>query len=305
MDFLFRPVDIASLVFYRIAFGVLAAADALGIFIYYHLYSDHFNPDKFQFGYYGFEWVTVFPEPLMSLFFLLLISAAVCIGFGRFYRVATVVFFLGFTYAFLLEKAHYLNHGYFFCWLSFVMIFLPAHREASGDVLADPSLRRERIPFWCIALPAFLMGVVYFFGGIAKLNADWLSAVPLGRWIAYKKDLPLVGPVLALPITGYFMAYAGAFLDLFVVPLLLWKRTRLLAVLMLLFFHLTNTVIFQIGIFPWLSLAMTVLYFPPHLPRKWWRWMRSHTRFGRWIDRRYQRHWTRSVAAGDGNAVIN
>ena len=288
LDFLFRPVDIASLVFYRIAFGVLAAADALGIFIYYHLYSDEFNPANFQFGYIGFEWARVLPEPFMSLFFLVLISAGVCIALGRFYRVATMVFFFGFAYAFLLEKAHYLNHGYFFVWLSFVMIFLPANREASGDVLADPSLRRTRIPLWCVVLPAFLMGVVYFFGGIAKLNADWLNAVPLGQWIAYKKDLPIVGPLLALPITGYFMAYAGTFLDLFVVPMLLWRRTRVLAVLMLLFFHLTNTVIFQIGIFPWLSLAMTVLYFPSHLPRHWWRWLRSRTRFGRWVDRGYR-----------------
>ena len=295
-DRLFRPVDIASLVFYRIAFGVLGAADALGIFIYYHLYKDEFNPTNFQFGYYGFEWVRVLPEPFMSLFFLGLISAAVCIAFGRFYRVATVVFFFGFTYAFLLEKAHYLNHGYFFSWLAFVMIWLPAHREASGDVLADPALRRSRIPLWCVVLPAFLMGVVYFFGGIAKLNADWLNAVPLGQWIAYKKDLPVLGFLLAKPTTAYFMAYGGAFLDLFVVPLLLWRRTRVLAVLMLLFFHLTNTLIFQIGIFPWLSLAMTVLYFPPHLPREWWRWFRSRTRLGRWIDGRYQRHWQRSLA---------
>ena len=297
MNRLFRPVDIASLVFYRIAFGVLAVADTLGIFIYYHLYKDEFNPANFQFGYYGFEWVTVFPEPWMTLYFLVLLSAGVCIGLGRFYRVATVVFFLGFTYGFLLEKAHYLNHGYFFCWLSFVMIFLPAHREVSGDVLADPRLRRARIPLWCVVLPAFLMGVVYFFGGIAKLNADWLQAVPLARWIAYKKDLPLVGPLLELPYTGYFMAYAGAFLDLFVVPMLLWRRTRVAAVLLLLFFHLTNTVIFQIGIFPWLSLAMTVLYFPPDLPRRWWRWLRTHTRFGRWADRRYQRAWARATAS--------
>jgi len=138
---LFTEVDIASLVFFRILFGTLAFADIMGLWTYYHLWEGDFNPHKFQFKYYGFEWVQPIPEPFMSIFFLLLLSAAVLITIGYKYRASTTALFLGFTYVFLLEKTHYLNHGYLFCWLSFVMIFLPANRDFSKDVALDISFR--------------------------------------------------------------------------------------------------------------------------------------------------------------------
>jgi hypothetical protein len=49
--------------------------------------------------------------------------------------------------------------------------------------------------------------------------------------------------------------------------LLLWRRTRVLAYLAALAFHLTNWYLFNIGIFPWIMICATLLFFPPSWPR--------------------------------------
>lgn len=267
MNFLFKPTDIAPLIFFRIAFGILAFIDVLSSYLYYHVQKDAFNPERFQFPYYGFEWVQAFPDPWMSLFFLVLLCSAVGIILGFRYRWSTALFFLGFTYLFLLEKANYLNHGYLFCWISFLMIFLPANRAFSWDVRQGKIQPWSSTPYWPIFLLQFLMGVVYFFGGIAKINPDWLRAMPLQLWLPGKADVFLIGDLLKTEEVAYFMAYGGMMFDLLVIPLLIFKRTRLLALGMAIFFHCTNALVFNIGIFPYLSLSLTALFFAPEFPR--------------------------------------
>lgn len=208
----------------------------------------------------------------MSILFAVMIISAIGITIGKWYRFFSILFAIGFTYIFLLEKAHYLNHAYLFCWLSWIMVLLPADRQFSLRVWQFPDQRSDTVAFWCLFVLRFLIGVVYVFGGIAKLNADWLNADPLTQWMEYRSDLPVIGPILAWYITPYIMAYAGLLIDLFIVPALLYRRTRLWAFSVAVCFHLLNMLIFNIGIFPFLSIAMTALYFSPNFPRRMWRW---------------------------------
>ncbi len=284
MQALYKPIDIASLVFFRIVFGILGFADILGTWIYYHLEKHAFDPDKFQFYYYGFKWVKAFPEPWMSLFFITLMVAALLIALGYWYRIATWIFAFGFTYSYLLEKSHYLNHGYLFCWIAFILAFLPANRALSLDAWHRPTIKTDYIPFWCLFPLPLLMGIVYFFGGIAKINPDWLRAVPLLEWLQYKSNLPIIGPIVAWDGTAWFMAYGGLLLDLTVAFFLLFRRTRIWALLAVLFFHFCNFLIFNIGIFPFLSISLTLLFFPPSWPRWVANWIRQRLPFlQQWI----------------------
>ena len=275
MNRLYQPTDIASLVFFRVVFGILGLVDVLSTWIYYHFTKRAYEPGNFQFTYYGFEWVQPLPEPFLPIFFVLLSVAAAFIAIGYRYRVATLFFAFGFLYTFLLEKAHYLNHGYLYSWIAFIMIFLPAHRNFSVDVLKKPALKLEKIPFWCLGILPFLMAVVYFYGGIAKINPDWLNAMPLKLWLKSKSNLFLIGPILEKEITAYFMAYGGLALDLFVVFFLLFRKTRIWALLFVLFFHFVNLLVFNIGIFPFLSITLTLLFFPPDFPRKGFFWLKA------------------------------
>jgi len=290
---LFQPVDIASLVFFRIIFGVLGLADILGTWIYYHLTKDAFNPEKLQFKYYGFEWVQPFHEPFMSIFFAILCILAILIILGKWYRIVTLLFAFGFTYTYFLEKANYLNHGYLFCWVCFVMALLPAHRELSLDVKANPALKRERIPYWCLFILQFFMGIVYFYGGIAKINPDWLSAIPLKQWLEYRSNTSVLGALLKYEAVAYFMAYGGVLLDLTAPFFLINRRTRPWIFLAIIFFHIINTLIFSIGIFPSLSLALSALYFRPDFPRRWIAWLSR-----RWkIVQQWNLRWRQKVPA--------
>jgi hypothetical protein len=287
---LFKPIDIASLVFFRVVFGVLGFADVLSVWVYYHLKKDYFNPEKFQFKYIGFEWAQVLPEPFMSLVFLVVMVAALFIIAGHWYRVCALIFAAGFTYLFLLEKALYLNHGYLFCWICWVMVFLPANRQWSGDVLRNPSLQTDCIERWSLWILPFLMGVVYFYGGIAKMNADWLlDANPLHAWLRQAGDMPLLGWLWRQKETAYVMAWCGMLLDLSAPFLLMFRKTRWWGLGFVLFFHLTNLLIFQIGIFPWLSVALSLLFFPPAFPRHAWRFLKTRTGVLEKIENWWQR----------------
>ncbi len=67
-----------------------------------------------------------------------------------------------------------------------------------------------------------IVGVPYFFGGIAKINEDWLSGRPLDSWLAERADtFPILGQFFTETWFVYFFAYSGFLLDLLAVPFLL------------------------------------------------------------------------------------
>ncbi len=51
-------------------------------------------------------------------------------------------------------------------------------------------------------------------------------------------------------------------------PLLLWRRTRVVAFILVLIFHFTNSLIFNIEVFPWFAIVATSLFFAPNFPRR-------------------------------------
>jgi hypothetical protein len=110
--------------------------------------------------------------------------------------------------------------------------------------------------------------VVYIFAGLAKINTDWMiEAQPLRIWLAARSDLPVVGPLLAQLWVAYAFSWFGAAYDLTVVCFLLWRRTRLLAYSSVVVFHAMTAVLFPIGMFPWVMIASTLIFFPPDWPR--------------------------------------
>ena len=279
MNFLFKQVDVSGLVFFRVMFGILGFADILGSWIGYVLIEDAYNSEKFHFKYYGFEWVEVLPEPFLTFYFFSMMVAALFIAFGKWYRVMTTYYAFGFLYFFLMEKSHYLNHGYLFTMVCFLMIFLPANRAFSFDVIKNPSLRVETVENWSLFILKFMMGIVYFFGGVAKLNKDWLRGIPLKYWLRNKKDMPLLGKLWELEWVALFMSYGGLLLDLTAVFFLLNKKTRWWALFFIFFFHSTNIILFMIGIFPFLSITLTLLFFGSDFPKKTWAWLKERYAF--------------------------
>jgi vitamin K-dependent gamma-carboxylase len=261
----FEAVDIAALVFFRIAFGLLMLWEVVRYFAHGWI-ARYWIAPRFLFSYYGFSWIHPWPGVGMYLHLGLLGLLAIFIAIGFCYRVSAILFFLGITYCFLLEQARYLNHFYLVCLLSFLLIFVPANRAFAIDAWLHPQLQTDWVPAWTLWLFRGQMGIVYFYSGVAKISPDWLRGEPMRMWLAERTDLP-IGRFLQEEWAVYLLSYGGLLLDLLVVPLLLWPRTRVAAFCLALGFHLANAHFFSIGIFPWLAIAATALFFSPDWPR--------------------------------------
>jgi hypothetical protein len=265
---LYEPVDISFLVFFRVLFGGIMLWEVYRYFTSGWI-TRYFVAPAVNFTYYGFSWVKPWPGRGMYIHFFVLGLAAACVMAGFLYRIAAPVLFLTFTYSFLLDQTRYMNHFYLICLISFLMCFLPAERAFSIDALLRRKIRSDVVPAWTLWLLRIQVGIPYFYGGLAKLNSDWIpGGEPMRTWLRPLTAVPEIGAIFKAEWLVYSFVIGGLVLDLFVVPLLLWKRTRRFAFAAAIVFNLINSVIFDIGIFPWLMLGALFIYFPPDLVRR-------------------------------------
>ena len=267
--YLGAPLPLASLAVFRVLFG-LAMLLSVVRFVAKGWVEQIYIQPSFHFTYLGFGWV----EPLSGMGMYWLFGAigcsAACVALGLFYRLAIVAFFTLFTWVELIDVATYLNHYYFVSIVSFLLIFMPANRMLSVDVMLRPSLLSEVTPRWTLGVLRFQLGATYFFAGLAKLNADWLlEAQPLRTWLRMWVHLPWVGTWLGEVWVAYAMSWGGAIFDLTIVFALLSAKTRSVALLTALVFHLVTGALFNIGVFPMVMLISITLFCEPSWPTRW------------------------------------
>lgn len=262
MKWLFTPVSPVPLAIFRIGFGALMCLSTIRFWLKGWISELYIKP-KFYFTYYGLGWIEPLSACGMYVLFFLVGLSALLIALGFFYRIATIVFFSSFTYIELIDKTNYLNHYYLISLLSFLLIFLPAHCRFSIDAWSNSKVYRKEIPFIYLITIQLQLVITYFFAGLAKIHSDWLlEALPLKIWLSAKTDLPFVGWFLQFPATAYIFSWAGMFFDLSVGFLLWWKKTRGIAYLFVLIFHVLTVILFpQIGMFPYVMIANTLIFF--------------------------------------------
>ncbi len=298
------PVCGASLAVFRISYGLVMflhlskaldkVGDKLAIDWVYTKWPWHFR-------YPAFEWVHPLPAPLLEIHFVALSVAAILVMIGLFYRVAITYLFFGYTYVFLLEAIFYNNHYYLMCLVAFLLIWMPADARISvSSLIRSRRCRKENqpecggtVPFWNIWILRFQLFVVYFYGGIAKFNRDWLTGEPI--WGAGEKLYDFFDDSIGMPVwiglkdVCLFLAWGGLIFDLAVGFMLLHRKTRWIAFLAACLFHLHNHFIFSIGVFPLLATAATLIFFSPDWPMKFtnrflkivrveWRWVNAETK---------------------------
>lgn len=261
------PVDGASLAAFRIAFGAILLFEVIDTFQRGWIARYWIDPG-WHFAYWGFEWVRPWPGSGMYAHFAALAGLAACIALGLFTRTATVLFCAGFTWVFLIDQARYMNHLYLVCLVSGLVAVVPAGRCFSLDARRRAHPGGPFVPAWALFLLRAQFAIVYVFGGLAKLNPDWISGAPMRLVLAGAPPVGPLEPLLATEAAVRCFSLGGLGFDLLVVPALLWRRSRPWAVAASLFFHATNSWMFRIGIFPWLMLAATTLFLDPGWPRR-------------------------------------
>jgi len=269
LERLFEPVAPHSLAVFRIAFGAILAWEIVRFFESGRI-TAYFVEPAFHFRYFGFEWVRPWPQPWLNVHFAGVGLLAALIAVGAWTRTAAALFLAGFGYVFLLEQARYLNHFYLVLLLALLLAWVPSDRV--GSLAAWWRRRRGGgppgawVPRWSVLLVRGQLAIVYGFAALAKMNGDWLRGEPLRSWLRDRADLPWIGPWLAAPWAAWWFSYGGLLLDLLAPALLLLRRTRAVMFAFVVAFHLMNAALFDIGIFPWLSIAATTIFFEPDWP---------------------------------------
>ena len=171
------------------------------------------------------------------------------------------------TATYLMQKASYNNHYYLLILLCLLMLALPAHTYFSADAKKHPIIKSMSMPQWCKWVIVLQLFIMYSYAAIAKLYPDWLNLTAVKLLMQGKANYPIIGALLQKEWMHYFVAYGGILFDGLVIPALLWKPTRKWAFIASLFFHLFNSIVFQVGIFPYLALAFTLFFFHPETIR--------------------------------------
>lgn len=255
-----KPAYSASLAVFRMVFGFMILFSTLRFWMKGWIEELYINP-KFFFSYYGFEWV----KPLGNYTYILFIVcgiSALFFALGWFYRTASLLLFLSFTYIELMDKTNYLNHYYFVTLVLFLMMWLPANVNFSIDAMRKPQIAKRFVPLWTVGSIRLMMGIVYVYAGLAKLNSDWLvEAMPLRLWLPANNDMPLIGSLFNHLWVAYFFSWFGALYDLTIPFFLLNRKTRPYAYATVVVFHLMTAALFPIGVFPYVMMVSALVFF--------------------------------------------
>ncbi len=262
-----QTISAAPLAVFRIVFGLMMLGSIIRFWAKGWIEELYIKPGFF-FSYYGFEWV----KPLSNYTYLLFAIcgvSALLVALGWLYRMASVLLFLSFTYIELMDKTTYLNHYYFVSIICFLLIFLPANVYFSVDAWRNPQKSFNRVPRFTVDALRLMMAILYFYAGLAKVNSDWLlKAQPLLTWLPAKNNIPVLGPFFNEAWIAYLFSWFGCLYDLTIPFWLSWRKSRPLAFLMVIVFHVLTAILFPIGMFPYIMIVSALIFFPPSFHEK-------------------------------------
>lgn len=265
-NFLFQPVDNSQLILFRIIFGFLITCEAWGAILTGWVHRALMEP-KMTFPFFDCDFLSPLPGNGMIYYFIVMGVFGLMVMLGFKYRLAAISYALMWSGVYFMQKTNYNNHYYLMVLLTWLFTLLPANESHSIDAKFNTSLIQNYCRQWHLWIFKGLVLIVYFYSSVAKMYPDWVDAVPIKIWFTQKNDYLIIGPLLAKDWFQHFVAWGGIIFDLLIGPALLWKRTRKVAFIASLFFHGFNSIVFQVGIFPFMGIAFGLFYFKPETIR--------------------------------------
>ena len=266
MKFLFKAIDNSPLVVFRIFFGFLVACESFGAILTGWVKRILIDP-QVTFSFIGFEWLKPLPGFGMYFYFIAMGVFGLAIMLGYRYRIAIISYTILWAGVYFMQKTAYNNHYYLLLLISFLLIFLPANSYASLDVRQNRIKEENTMPYWISLLFIIQVAIVYVFASIAKFYPDWLDGTFTRNLLADSTNVITLKKLFLQKWFYLFIAYMGIIFDLLIVPLLLFKKTRMLALLASLTFHLFNAIFLEIGIFPFFALTFALFFYEPETIR--------------------------------------
>ena len=183
----------------------------------------------------------------------LLVISPILMIINKFYKIGLLIYLLSFTYLWVLCQGYFNNHYYLISIICFLLLFSKSPFSR---------IEKIRVPQFHLYSLIFLIVVVYIIAGINKINPYWLYDVQPMTYILSKAGLNESSFLIPL------LSYLGLFFDLFIGPILLFKKTRNYGIVFSVFFHVLNFIIFllvggEIGFFPFIMIATLILFIEP------------------------------------------
>ena len=267
MKIFFKAIDNSPLIVFRIFFGFLVACESFGAILTGWVKRVLTDP-QFTFSFIGFEWLQPLPGFGMYFYFVLMGFFGLAIMLGYRYRIAITSYTILWAGVYFMQKSSYNNHYYLLLLISFLLIFLPANRYASLDVKQNRVSEEKTMPYWISLLFIIQVGIVYVFASLAKFYPDWLDGTFTKNLLSGTTSRPFFLELFSQKWFYLFIAYAGILFDLLIVPFLLFKKTRTLALIASVIFHIFNSITLQIGIFPFFALTFALFFYEPETIRR-------------------------------------
>lgn len=271
-----KPVPGYSVAVFRIVMGALLLFESVNYGLFHCLDCIYRDPEM-VFTYQYFDWVKVPPGRGLELLLFVMGVASLGVMLGFWFRVSIVVLTVCFAWFFLLDAALYLNHFYLTLLFLGILCFIPANRvwalDAKHYAATSPHIRN-----WSRLWLIIQLEIVLIYAGVVKLNPDWLQLEPLRFWMtAHSGNTSGLTQWLTQDAGIALAAYGVIALHIIGAPLLLWSKTRLPVFCLYAFFHSINAAVFNIGIFPFMTIAATTLLFAPDWPVTLWARIRGHS----------------------------
>lgn len=266
-----NPVSTVQLGIFRFFFGIILIFQFLNM---KNNVVEFFRINKFQLTYDFFHFVKPLPDPYLSILFYALAGFSLLFSLGILYRISVWIITIGFLYVFLLEHVFYNNHYYLMILMLFIMCI--GKEPKWGSLTFKPKLGLDfvdyKTPRWNLLLLQYMLFILYFCGGLAKINQEWMFyAQPIMSWLPDMLGENTVAnmPVSMQTIIAYFITYTGLFIDLLAGFLLLSKKTFKYIAVVLIAFHTSNLFFFDIGMFPYFGIISIVLFLPTAYLKNW------------------------------------
>lgn len=262
----FEPIDNSPLIVFRIVFGLLIAAESI-VAIFTGWIKINLIEPTISIPHIGLDFLVPLPGYGMYFYYTVMGILGILIALGYKYRYSLGAYTLMWTSVYLMQKASYNNHYYLLILVCLIMLLLPANQYYSIDAQKNSTTKSLTMPRWCSWVMIFQMIIVYFFATLAKFYPDWLDGTFTGILFSNLSNFPVLGSTFTEKWFHIFIAYAGIFFDGLIIPALLWKKTRNIALVASLIFHLFNSITLQIGIFPYFAISFIVFFYSPETIR--------------------------------------
>lgn len=266
-SFLYKRVDNVSLVVFRILFGLIVATELTSRLLSGYVRRIFVEPD-FTFSFIGFDFLQPLPGIWMYVYVIIMIILSLFIMIGFKYQWSTILSLLMWLGIYFMQKTAYSNYHYLIILTLFILALSPAHRYKSVDVGLNPALKSDAMPQWVKLLFIAQIWIMYTYAAIAKLYPDWLDGTVPGIILNYASAASGNSEILKSDLMVFFIGFMGIIFDFLIVPLLLWKKTRLFAFIASIVFHMFNSYFFSVATFPFFTLSFAVFFFSDELMKK-------------------------------------